>query len=181
MKTNHVNGCHTYEYNGNWNSHIENNENYIKHICILSRGPPTAWHHCCQTLTIEHMLLECAVLQECRDEYYTVDSLNALFWTIAETYIVELLREVGFFYLILCNLLTSTSPETWTIWSDLNKLFREWKQLFRHIYLCRTANMSWRTRVVVQQIQSNQYFSFISAIDPPYIAKQYNTILHSAS
>ena len=41
---------------------------------ILSRGPPTACHHCGQTLTIDHMLLECAVLQECRDEYYTVDS-----------------------------------------------------------------------------------------------------------
>ena len=29
---------------------------------ILSRGPPTGCHHCGQTLTIEHMLLECALL-----------------------------------------------------------------------------------------------------------------------
>ena len=49
---------------------------------IMSRGPPTACHHCGQSLTIEHMLLECAVLQECRDEYYTVDSLNARLETI---------------------------------------------------------------------------------------------------
>ena len=97
---------------------------------ILSRGPPTACHHCGQTLIIEHMLLECAVLQECRDEYYTVDSLNALFETIPETCIVEFLREAGFFYLIWCNLSTSTSSETWTIWSDLSNLFREWKQLW---------------------------------------------------
>ena len=97
---------------------------------ILSRGPPTACHHCGQTLTIAHMLLECAVLQECCDEYYTVDSLNALFETIPETCIVEFLREAGFFYLIWCNLSTSTSPETWTIWSDLSNLFREWKQLW---------------------------------------------------
>ena len=55
---------------------------------ILSWGPPTACHHCGQTLTIEHMLLECALLQECRDEYYTVDSLNALFKTIPETCIL---------------------------------------------------------------------------------------------
>ena len=96
---------------------------------ILSRGPPTACHHCGQTLTIEHMLLECAVLQECRDEYYTVDSLKALFETIPETCIVEFLREAGFFYLIWCYLSTLTSPETWTIWSDLSNLFREWKQL----------------------------------------------------
>ena len=97
---------------------------------ILSRGPPTACHHCGQTLTIECMFLECAVLQECRDEYYTVDSLNALFETIPETCIVEFLREAGFFYLIWCYLSTSTSPETWTIWSDLSNLFREWKQLW---------------------------------------------------
>ena len=97
---------------------------------ILSRGPPTACHHCGQTLTIEHMLLECAVLQECRDEYYTVDSLNALFETIPETCIVEFLRETGFFYLIWCNLSTSISSETWTIWSDLSNLFTEWKQLW---------------------------------------------------
>ena len=73
-----------------------------------------------ETLTIDHMLLECALLQECRDEYYAVDSLNALFETIPETCIVEFLREAGFFYLIWCNLLTSTSPQTFTIWSDLS-------------------------------------------------------------
>ena len=28
---------------------------------ILSRGPPTGCHHCGQTLTIDHMLLECAL------------------------------------------------------------------------------------------------------------------------
>ena len=67
---------------------------------ILSRGPPTGCHNYGQTLTIDHMLLECALLQECRDEYYTVDSLNALFETIPETCIVEFLREAGFFYLI---------------------------------------------------------------------------------
>ena len=72
------------------------------------------------TLTIDHMLLECALLQECRDEYYTVDSLNALLETIPETCIVEFLREAGFFYLIWYNLLTSTSPQTCTIWSDLS-------------------------------------------------------------
>ena len=87
---------------------------------ILSRGPPTGCHHCGQTLTIDHMLLDCALLQECRDEYYTVDSLNALFETIPETCIVEFLREAGFFYLIWCNLSTSTSPQTCTKWSDLS-------------------------------------------------------------
>ena len=67
---------------------------------ILSRGSQTACHHCGQTLSIDHMLLECAVLQECLDEYYTADSLNTVFETIPETCIVEFLREAGFFYLI---------------------------------------------------------------------------------
>ena len=67
---------------------------------ILSRGPPTACHHYGQTISIDHMLLECAVVQECPDEYYTADSLNTLFETIPETCIVEFLQEVGFFYLI---------------------------------------------------------------------------------
>ena len=58
---------------------------------ILSRGPPTGCHHCGQTLTFDHMLVECALLQECSDEYYTVDSLNALFETVPETCIVEFL------------------------------------------------------------------------------------------
>ena len=31
------------------------------------------------------------------------------------------------------------------------------KATLRHIYSCRTANMSWRTCVVVKQIQSNQH------------------------
>ena len=46
---------------------------------ILSRGPPTACQHCGQTLTIEHILLECTVSQQSRDGYYTVDSLRTLF------------------------------------------------------------------------------------------------------
>ena len=75
----------------------------------LSRGPPTGCHHCGQTLIIDHMLLECALLHECRDEYYTVDSLNVLFETIPETCIVEFLRVAGFFNLIWCNLLITST------------------------------------------------------------------------
>ena len=67
---------------------------------MLSRGPPTTCPHCGQTLTIDHMLLECAALQEIRDEHYTADSLKTLFEKIPTTCIVEFLREAGFFYLI---------------------------------------------------------------------------------
>ena len=45
--------------------------------------------HCGQTLIIDHMLLECAVLQETRGEYYTAGSLKTLFETILEICIVK--------------------------------------------------------------------------------------------
>ena len=45
-----------------------------------------------------------------------------------ETCIAEFLREAGFFYLIWCNLLTSTGPQTWTIQWDLSSLFGKWEQ-----------------------------------------------------
>ena len=67
---------------------------------ILSRGPPTACQHCGQTLTIEHILLECTVLLQSSDEYYTVDSMRTLFETIPEACIIEFLREAGFYYLL---------------------------------------------------------------------------------
>ena len=67
---------------------------------ILSREPPTACQHCGQTLTIEHIPLECTVLQQSRDEHHTIDSLGTLFETITEACIIEFLREAGFYYLI---------------------------------------------------------------------------------
>ena len=67
---------------------------------ILSRDPPATCHHCGQTLTIDHLLLECAALQEGRDEYYTADSLKTLFEKISETCIVEFVRQAGVLYLI---------------------------------------------------------------------------------
>ena len=113
---------------------------------ILSHGPPTACHHCGQTLTIDHMLLECAVLQESRDEYYTVDTLNTLFEAIPGSCIVEFLRDSGFVYLIWTvrhskQFFTRIIHErmqyskfnqllTWTISVGLINLFRDWKQLW---------------------------------------------------
>ena len=98
---------------------------------ILSRGPPTTCHHCGQTLTIDYMLLECAVLRESRDDYYTPDSLNTLFETIPETCIVESLQEAGFFYLIR-TVRHSIQSLSWTI----PKL----KQLFNFMYTTSDMN-----------------------------------------
>ena len=67
---------------------------------ILSWGPPLGYQHCGRTLTIEHILLECTVLQQSRDEYYRIDSLRTLFETIPEACILEFLREAGFYNLI---------------------------------------------------------------------------------
>ena len=43
---------------------------------ILSQGPPTACQPCDQTLTIEHILLECTVLQQSRDDWIGLDLFN---------------------------------------------------------------------------------------------------------
>ena len=123
----------------------------------LSRGPPTACQHCGQTLTIEHMLLECTVLQQIRDEYYTADSLRILFETIPETCIVEFLREAGFLYLIwkakypvqhiirithqLAKFGIYINHHIVTPLDSCN-LCIGYKQL-RKPYLWKTANMSW--------------------------------------
>ena len=142
---------------------------------ILSQGPPTGCHHCGQTLTIDHMLLECALVQECRDEYYTVDSLNALFKTIPETCIVEFLREAGFFYLILCNLLTSTSPQTWTIWSDLSNCLENKSNSETHLpekdsFLENESN-SWDTSTCVGRLICSE--GHVWSLNKPNQTKQY--------
>ena len=115
------------------------------------------------------MLLECTVLQQIRDEYYTADSLRTLFETIPETSIVEFLREAGFFYLIwkaiypVQHIIRITHQLTkFGIYVnhhiltplDSCNLFIEHKQLRKPLW--NTANMSLRTCVVVKQMQSNQ-------------------------
>ena len=85
--------CHAYTFADTPGCHTPPTSSHI-----LSRGPPTACQHC--GLTIEHILLACTVLQQSRDEYYTVDSLMTLFETIPEACIIEFLREAGFYYLI---------------------------------------------------------------------------------
>ena len=138
---------------------------------ILSRGPPTACQHYGQTLTIEHMLLECTVLQQIRDEYYTAESLRTLFETIPEACIVEFLREAGLFCLIwkaiystqhiikITDQLTKFGSyiNRYTLTTPLHcNSFTEHKQL-RKSYLWKTANMSLRMCVVVKQIQSMKH------------------------
>ena len=140
---------------------------------ILSPGPPTACQHCDQTLTIEHMLVECTVLQQIRDKYYMADSLRTLFETIPETCIVEFLREAGFFYLIwkaiypaqhiirithqLTKFRININHHILTPLDSCN-LFIEHKQL-RKPYSWKTANMSLRMCVIVKQMQSNPVHS----------------------
>ena len=71
------------------------------------------------------MLLECTVLQQSRDEYYTADSLGTLFETIPEAGIVEFPREAGFFYLIWMaiypeQLLILISYQVTRFWTRIN-------------------------------------------------------------
>ena len=52
---------------------------------ILSIASPTTMPHCEKSLAIDHMLLECALLQESREEYYISKSLKTVFEKIPTT------------------------------------------------------------------------------------------------
>ena len=69
--------------------------------------PPSPCHHCSQMLTIHHLLLKCAVLQENHDGYCTTDPLNTL-WISTRSMI--LLYEPLY---ILYNSSLESSPNRW--------------------------------------------------------------------
>ena len=134
---------------------------------ILSRGQPTVCQHCGQTLTIQHILLEWTMLQQSRNEYYTVDSLRTLFETIPEACIIKFLRS----WILLCDMKGQMSNTTLCQISHQLTIFSSWinphywtpplEFVYRTLtamgepHLKRTANMSRRTRVVVKPMQSN--------------------------
>ena len=72
-----------------------------KNFSILSRGLSTTFHHYEQSLAIDQMLLECAILQESRDEYYTVDAMKTLFGAIPGPCILQFLSETLILYMIV--------------------------------------------------------------------------------
>lgn len=67
---------------------------------IISREPPNTCNHCGQILTIDHMLLECAALQQTRETYYQVETLKELFEGCYEDVIITYLKEAEFYHLI---------------------------------------------------------------------------------
>ena len=126
---------------------------------IVSRGPPAVCHHCGSTLSREHILLECGTVQELRGEFYEADSLTSLFECVRPLAIIEYLKEAGFFYLIWqvyeCEIrnVKSHKPQN----PDYH-IIEEDKWIAENIRkMCRTANMSWRTCVVVKQTQSHPH------------------------
>ena len=105
---------------------------------ILSQWPPTACQHYGQTLTIEHILLECIVLQQSRDGYYTIDSLRTLSETIPEACIIECLRDAWFFYLVRMAIYPvqlfikiSHQLTTFLIWINLHYLTTQLDFVYR--------------------------------------------------
>ena len=126
---------------------------------IVSRGPPAVCHHCGSTLSREHILLECGTVQELRGEFYEADSLTSLFECVRPLAIIEYLKEAAFFYLIWqvyeCEIrnVKSHKPQN----PDYH-IIEEDKWIAENIRkMCRTANMSWRTCVVVKQTQSHSH------------------------
>ena len=69
------------------------------------------------------MLMECALLQEGRDEYYTADSLSTSFETIPETYIVEFLWEAWSFWIEWSNILYNSLHESSPNWCSFSNFY----------------------------------------------------------
>ena len=62
---------------------------------ILSREPSTYCQNFSQTLYVDHIRLECAVLQQSRDGHYTINSFRTLFETISDVWIVHFWKKPG--------------------------------------------------------------------------------------
>ena len=122
---------------------------------IVSRGPPAVCHHCGSTLSREHILLECGTVQELRGEFYEADSLTSLFECVRPLAIIEYLKEAGFFYLIW-QVYESEKSNVNSHKPKKSRLPHNWRRQMNcreYPKMCRTANMSWRTCVVVKQTQ----------------------------
>ena len=137
---------------------------------IVSRGPPAVCHHCGSTLSREHILLECGTVQELRGEFYEADSLTSLFECVRPLTIIEYPKEAGFFYLIWrvyeseIRNVKSHKPQ-----NPDSHIIEDDKWIAENIRKkCRTANMSWRTCVVVKQIQFHSIpLAIVFLIDGP--------------
>ena len=121
---------------------------------IVSCGPQAVCQHCGSTLSREH-LLQCGTVQELRGEFYEADSLTSLFECDRPLAIIEYLKEAGFFHLIWrvyeseIRNIKSHKPQN----PDYH-IIEDDKWIAENIKkMCRTANMSWRTCVVVKQTQ----------------------------
>ena len=122
---------------------------------IVSRGPPAVCHHSGSTLSREHILLEWGTVQELCGEFYEADSLTSLFECVRPLAIIEYLKEAGFFYLIWrvyeseIRNVKSHKPQ-----SPDYHIIEDDKWIAENIQkMCKTANMSWRTCVIVKQTQ----------------------------
>ena len=127
---------------------------------ILSRGPLTTCQHCGQTLTIEHMLLECTVLQQNRDECLHCWLTGDPFWDNPRGLHSRDSEKTGFYYLIWMAIYPEQSliqichqaTRFWTWFNPCNNtrfcnLFIELNQLWENptcegLLICLGGNVS---------------------------------------
>ena len=73
---------------------------YFTHGCVLKDEDPP-WCHACDCLcSVRHFLIECVDLSLQREQYFTCDSLLALFKEVSLDKIFNFLKNVNLYHLI---------------------------------------------------------------------------------
>ena len=66
------------------------------HLCFLCKeSPPECDFYLCR-LTVHHMLLECALFNAVRQQYFSATSLAELFQTATDRLILDFIKAIGF-------------------------------------------------------------------------------------
>ena len=115
-----------------------------EHITLVgfrSSGPPTVYHHCDLTSATDHMLLECRVLLENRDRYYTAELLDTL-WDDYRGSFCGVSGKSRIF-------LSDVNGQLYNATGFGNEFSNA---AMREPCSCRTANVCWRTYAVVKQM-----------------------------
>ena len=69
----------------------------LSHMHLLKGEPPPLCEKCEDSLTVEHILLDCIAYSGVRKKYFRVDTLEKLFGVIEEYKIVLFLRNIGLY------------------------------------------------------------------------------------